>query len=84
MCTKKRRYLNTKQAAEYLGMSPKTLINMRITGKGPRYSKVSRRVIYDIADVDRWIVENKRRFTGEAVRRTPECAPECGPECAPE
>ena len=62
-----RRYLNTQQAADYLGISPKTLTKMRISGDGPRYSKARRRVIYDVADLDAWVEARKRRFTAEAV-----------------
>ena len=60
-------YLDTRQAAAYLGLSPSTLNRMRVSGDGPRYSKVGRRVIYDVADLDHWMDERKRRFTGEAV-----------------
>lgn len=60
------RYLDTKEAAAYLGLSPKTLVKMRVTGGGPRYAKVGRRVIYDVADLDSWIEKRKRRFTGES------------------
>ena len=61
------RYLDTGQAGEYLGISPSTLNRMRVTGEGPRYSKAGRRVIYDIEDLDAWVEERKRRFTGETV-----------------
>ena len=33
---------------------------------GPRYIKIGRRVIYDRADLEEWVEERKRRFTGEA------------------
>ena len=46
------RYLDTSQAARYLGISPKTLMRMRVTGDGPRYAKAGRRVIYDRLDLD--------------------------------
>ena len=62
-----RRYLDTRQAAAYLGLSPSTLNRMRVTGDGPPYSKVGRRVIYDAGDLDRWVGVRKRHFTGEAV-----------------
>ena len=67
MSSTAQRYLDTRQAAAYLGLSPKTLIKMRITGDGPRYAKVGRRVIYDVADLDAWVEERKRRFTGEST-----------------
>ncbi len=59
------RYLNTKHAADYLGISPSTLVRLRIQGGGPLYAKAARRVIYEIADLDAWVKENKRRLTGE-------------------
>ena len=61
------RYMDTKAAADYLGLSPSTLNRMRVTGDGPRYSKLGRRVIYDVRDLDSWIEARKRRFTGEAA-----------------
>ena len=62
-----RRYLNTGEAAAYLGISRKTLTKMRVAGDGPRYSKARRRVIYDVLDLDAWVESRKRRFTAEAV-----------------
>ena len=61
------RYLDTSQAALYLGISPKTLMRMRVTGDGPRYAKAGRRVIYDRLDLDGWVEERKRRFTAESA-----------------
>ncbi len=61
------RYLDTKQAAAYVGLSVKTLEKLRVTGRGPRYAKAGRRVIYDRRDLDRWVAERKRGFTGESV-----------------
>ena len=66
--TNGRRYLNTDQAAEYLGVSSATLIDWRIKELGPIYSKSVRKVIYDVRDIDEWVEAGKRRFTGEAVR----------------
>ena len=60
-----RRYLNGEDAAAYLGLSGNTLARMRVEGGGPRYSKVRRRVIYDVDDLDVWVEKHKRRFTGE-------------------
>ena len=66
MSTIERRYLDTEQAAAYILLSPATLVRMRITGEGPRYAKVGRRVIYAIEDLDAWVEERKQSFTGEA------------------
>ncbi len=61
------RYLDTRQAGAYVGLSVKTLEKLRVTGRGPRYAKAGRRVIYDRRDLDEWVAERKRGFTGESV-----------------
>lgn len=55
-----RRYLDTRQAAAYLGLSPSTLTRMRAEREGPRYVKAGHRVLYDLADLNRWMEERKR------------------------
>ena len=47
--------LNTKEAAERLGLSPGTLEVWRCLGKGPRYIKIGRRVGYDANDLDLYV-----------------------------
>lgn len=47
-------FLDTKQAAYYLGLSRRTLEKMRSARCGPRYRKHGRAVRYHIADLDRW------------------------------
>ena len=64
------RYLGPEEAAQYLGLSPKTLQRMRVTGEGPPYVKVRRRVIYDRLDLDDWAAKRKRRFTGEEIEES--------------
>lgn len=44
--------LTTVEAAAYLGLSPGTLEVWRSLGKGPRYRKFGRRVLYEIKDLD--------------------------------
>lgn len=61
------RYLDTVRAAAWIGLSPKTLQRMRVTGDGPLYAKWGRRVIYDRFDLDDWVAGRKRRFTGESI-----------------
>ena len=63
------RYLGPAEAGAYLGVSPKTLQRMRVTGEGPLYVKARRRVIYDRLDLDDWAVKRKRRFTGEEIEK---------------
>jgi predicted DNA-binding transcriptional regulator AlpA len=47
-------FLNTKQAAFYIGLSARTLEKMRLHGRGPRYRKHGRYVRYHISDLDAW------------------------------
>lgn len=47
-------FLNTEQAAFYLGLSARKLQAMRSNGEGPRYRRHSRYVRYHIDDVERW------------------------------
>ncbi len=51
--------LDCNPAADYLGLSPITLADWRVQGKGPKYIKLGRRVKYDVADLDTFISENK-------------------------
>lgn len=57
-------FLNTAQAAHYLNLRPKTLVNMRATGEGPSFRRHGRFIRYHIDDLDRWSQTN-----GQAVRR---------------
>jgi predicted DNA-binding transcriptional regulator AlpA len=47
-------FLNTGQAAFYVGLSRRTLEKMRVAGSGPRFRKHGRYVRYHIDDVDEW------------------------------
>lgn len=58
--------LRAPAAAAFLGLSPSTLAKMRLRGDGPPYSKAGPRVVvYDLADLDAWVVARKRRSTSE-------------------
>ncbi len=53
--------LSTKQAAEFLGISRRTLEKFRMTGGGPRYVAISGRCVrYDPADLEAWLDSKKR------------------------
>jgi hypothetical protein len=43
------RYFNNVDAAAYIGLSPRTLEKYRVTGGGPIFRKLGRRVLY-VAD----------------------------------
>lgn len=47
-------FLNTEQAAFYLGLSARKLQQMRAAGTGPSFRRHSRYVRYHIDDLDAW------------------------------
>jgi len=60
-----KRYLTTEEAAEYLGLSHRTLQDWRCAKEGPPYVVLGpRNIKYDIRDLDAWVDE--RRFTPSA------------------
>lgn len=64
MTEKLTRKLRTREAAEYLTLSMKTLENMRWRGDGPAYSKAGTKIVlYDICDLDRWLAESTAQAT---------------------
>ena len=58
-------FLNTKQAAFYVGLSARTLEKMRTWGRGPRYRKHGRYVRYHITDLDAWSEARTHSATAE-------------------
>lgn len=57
--------LTPKQVAERYGPSTSTLAKMRLSGTGPVFVKLGRRVAYRLEDVEAWVVENRFRSTSE-------------------
>ena len=70
-----RGYVDTREAAEQLGLSPSTLERYRITGAGPRYYRFGGCVRYRGDDLEAWAAgRRERRNSGvlagdEAARR---------------
>jgi predicted DNA-binding transcriptional regulator AlpA len=60
-----RRLLTETEAATYLGVSRSWAAKKRCTGGGPRFCKIGRRVLYDIADLDSFAEQAKRCSTSE-------------------
>lgn len=61
------RLLNTKEAAEVLGLSPRTLEEYRWRGGGPRYLHLSRNCIrYRHSDLIEWANARGRLSTTDA------------------
>ena len=62
-------FLNTAQAAFYIGLSRRTLEKMRLTGDGPRFCKHGRYVRYHINDLDAWSEAERRSSTSDPGQR---------------
>ena len=60
--------MSTRAAAEYLGVSVKTLAMKRCAGTGPPFVKMGR-VFYYRADLDQWLMSRRVSSTAEARQR---------------
>ncbi len=60
-------YLGTREAAAFLGLSPRTLDRYRVTGEGPAFHKFGARIRYAQADLDDWA--SARRMTSTSDDR---------------
>ena len=66
-------YLSTREAAEWLGLSPRSLDRYRVTGEGPYFHRFGGRVRYRRADLEAWARVRRRSSTsddGSAARGT--------------
>jgi len=72
-----RRYLNTAEAAHYLGLSESSLEKRRVAGNGPIFSRLGKCVRYERSALDEWARSDRRRSTAEPItekaahKRTP-------------
>jgi len=64
---KQNEWLTTKEAANQLRISPRTLNNARSTGTGIviDFCKIGSRIFYSQSDVESYIRQNIYRHTGE-------------------
>ena len=60
------KYLDTREAADFLGLSNRTLDRYRVTGEGPVFHKFGRRIRYALADLEAWAGARRVRSTAEA------------------
>lgn len=64
-------YMSGREAAAFLGLSPRTLDRYRVNGDGPAFHKFGNRVRYARADLEAWASARRRTSTsdtGEAGR----------------
>ena len=59
------RRLSVPEAAAYVGESVSMLNKRRLTGDGPPFLKISRRVVYDTSDLDLWLASKRRVSTSD-------------------
>jgi hypothetical protein len=59
--------LDTDNAAQYLGLSTKTLAMMRSAGNGPKFVKRGR-VFYFLEDLQTWMAEQPRVYSTAQAR----------------
>lgn len=57
------RLLTTKDLADYLGVSERTLEGWRVRGGGPNFIKTGRLIRYSRKDVECWLEDYTRRST---------------------
>jgi hypothetical protein len=57
--------LTTAAAAGYLNVAKQTLAIWRVTGRGPIFAKIGRRVVYRKIDLDSFITNNTHGSTSE-------------------
>jgi predicted DNA-binding transcriptional regulator AlpA len=58
-----------REAARLVGLSESTLAKLRLTGNGPIYCKLGRRVVYRPADLEEWLQSRTTRDTSDADAR---------------
>ena len=57
--------LGNTEAAEYLGINPRTLANRRCRGEGPDFAKIGHHVKYPKSALDRYIRSRIVQLNGE-------------------
>ena len=59
------------EAAKLLGLATSTLAKLRLSGNGPVYCKLGRRVVYRREDLETWLETRIARHTSDAEARLP-------------
>ena len=59
------KYLGTREAAAFLGLSPRTLDRYRVTGEGPAFHKFGSRILYAKADLEAWAAARRMTSTSD-------------------
>lgn len=59
------RWVDTEEAAAYVGQAASTLEKLRVYGNGCPYSKRGRSVRYKISDLDKWMASRMVETTSQ-------------------
>ena len=59
--------IDTNETARMLGLSASWLTKSRMSGDGPPYIKINKRVLYRPSDVRIWLEKHRRRSTSDAA-----------------
>jgi len=59
------RYIRTHEAAQFLGLSTRTLEKHRVYGTGPEFRKLGGRVVYRFEDLHIWAERGRRQSTSD-------------------
>ncbi len=58
------KFLVTKEAADFLRVNPRTMDNWRSKGTGPAWRKHGGRVVYTLAELERYSGDEKKTHVG--------------------
>ena len=70
------RFLRTKEAAYFLGLSRRTLEKHRTYGTGPTYRKLGGRVVYSVDDLQAWADRGLVTSTSDPSGNVPPAKPQ--------
>ena len=70
-------------AAHYLGITTSTLAKYRLTGEGPKFARIGKRIVYLNQDLDAWMLARRVTSTAETPSaRRPNAGRKPAPEAA--
>lgn len=59
--------MTVDDAARHVGVSVSFMNRARLTGDGPEYLKLGRRVVYERDSLDAWLASRRRRSTSSQM-----------------
>ncbi len=58
-------WVRTREAAKFIGSTESTMEKRRLAGLPPVYSKIGRKVVYSVADLEAFMASNRRSSTSD-------------------